>query len=182
MKLLFDFLPILVFFIVYKFFGIYIATGAAIVVSILQVTTHLIRHRHVPGLQLLSLGLIVILGGGTLLLHNELLIKWKPTALYWIMAILFLGSQFLSEKTFIQRLMDSTITLPRAIWLKLNLAWVIFFSIMGAINIYVAYHYATNTWVNFKLFGMLGLTLVFAIAQACYLARHIDTTEKNSNP
>lgn len=178
MKLLFDFLPIIVFFIVFKFFGIYIATSAAIIVSILQVGTHWLRHRHVPGLQLLSLGLIVIFGGSTLLLHNEMFIKWKPTVLNWALALVFLGSQWLGDKPFIQRMMESNINLPSAVWRHLSLAWVVFFTLMGIINLYVAYYYSTNTWVNFKLFGMLGLTLIFTILQAVYLARHVEDPSK----
>jgi intracellular septation protein len=176
MKLFFDFLPIIVFFIVFKFYGIYVATAAAIAISFVQVASHWFKHHTVPGLQLLSLALIVILGGSTLWLHSEMFIKWKPTVLNWALAVVFLGSQLLSEKPFIQRLMESNIALPHALWRQLNLAWVIFFSVMGAINLFVIYNFSTNTWVNFKLFGMLGLTFLFAIIQAVYLARHIDST------
>jgi intracellular septation protein len=181
MKLLFDFLPIIVFFIIFKFFGIYAATGGAIIVSVLQVGIHWFKHRKVPGLQLVSLALIVVFGGSTLLLHNEMFIKWKPSVLYWVLAVAFLGSQFFSSKTVIQRLMESNITLPQTVWRQLNLSWVVFFSLMGIVNLWVAYHFNTNTWVNFKLFGMLGLTLVFAILQAIYLARHISSSEKSSS-
>lgn len=178
MKLFFDFLPIIVFFIVFKFFGIYVATGAAIIVSIVQVASHWVKHREVQGLQMLSLVLIVIFGGSTLLLHNEMFIKWKPTVLNWILALIFLGSQLFGKKPFIQRLMENNIALSPAIWRNLNIAWVIFFSVMGIVNLWVVYHYSTNVWVNFKLFGMLGLTFVFAILQAIYLARHIQSDEK----
>lgn len=181
MKLFFDFLPIIIFFIAYKFFGIYVATGAAITVSFIQVAFHLIRHRSVPMLQLVSLLLIVIFGGSTLLLHNEVFIKWKPTVLYWVLALSFLGSQLFSKKTFIQRLMERNISLPQNIWTLLNIAWVIFFSLMGCLNLWVAYHFNTNIWVNFKLFGMLGLTLVFTIAQAIYLTRYIDSSGKSKH-
>lgn len=173
MQLFIDFLPILAFFIAFKLFGIYIATAAAIVISILQVGMHWVKHRNVSILQIISLALIAILGGGTLMLHNELLIKWKPTALYWLLALLFLGSQLFSEKTFIQRLMETNINLPQAVWNRLNLGWVSFFTLMGCANLYVIYHFNTNTWVNFKLFGLLGLTFIFVIAQAVYLARYL---------
>lgn len=178
MNLLLDFLPIIVFFIAFKFFGIYIATAAAIIVSILQVSSHWLRHRHVSGLQLLSLVLIVGLGGSTLVFHSEIFIKWKPTVLNWALAILFLGSQWLGKKPFIQRLLEGNVKLTQpTLWQRLNTGWVIFFSIMGALNLYVAYHYTTNTWVNFKLFGVLGLTFVFVILQALYLSRHMATDE-----
>lgn len=180
MKPFFDFLPIIVFFIVFKFSDIYIATGAAILISVIQVTAHWVKHRDVQFLQLLSLVLIVVFGGSTLLLHNEMFIKWKPTVLNWVLALVFLSSQIFTKKPFIQRLMESSIALPQALWRRLNLAWVTFFSVMGIVNLWVVYHFSTNAWVNFKLFGMLGLTLVFAILQAVYLARHMQSNEKSS--
>lgn len=179
MKLLFDFLPIVVFFIAFKFWGIYVATAAAMIISILQVTIHVIRHRNLPTMQLISLVLIVVLGGSTLLLHNDEFIKWKPTALYWILAIVFFGSQWFTKKPFIQRIMESNIALPNKIWGHLNTAWAIFFSIVGLANIYVAFHFSTNTWVNFKLFGVLGLTLLFAFTQAFFLAKHIQNDDNS---
>lgn len=173
MKLLFDFLPIVIFFIAYKFFGIYVATAAAIGISFMQVIGYWIKHKHVPTLQWISLAILIVLGGGTLLLHDELLIKWKPTALNWIFAVIFLATQFFTEKPLIQRLMEKNISLPKAVWSTLNLSWIVFFTVMGIANIFVAYHYSTDTWVNFKLFGMLGLTIAFAIAQAVYLSRYV---------
>lgn len=180
MKLLFDFLPIVVFFIAYKFFGIYVATSAAIGISLIQVLAYWIKHRHVPTLQWISLILLIVLGGGTLLLHDEWLIKWKPTALNWIFAIAFLGTQFFSEKPLIRRLMEKNIELPNAVWNTLNMSWVVFFVVMGAANLFVAYHFDTNTWVNFKLFGILGLTFVFAVLQAVYLSRYIKSDVADS--
>jgi len=173
MKLLFDFLPIVIFFIAYKFYGIYVATGAAIGISLIQVVIHWVRHRHVPTLQWVSLLLLIVLGGGTLLLHNEMLIKWKPTALNWAFAIAFLGTQLFSKKPLIQRLMEKNISLPQTVWTTLNLSWTLFFIIMGAANLFVAYHFDTDTWVNFKLFGMLGLTIAFTLLQVIYLSRHL---------
>lgn len=179
MKLLFDFLPIVAFFIAYKFFGIYIATSVAIAISLLQVVGYWIKYRQVSSLQLISLGTIVIFGGATLLLHDELIIKWKPSVLYWLLAIIFLGSQLFGNKPFVQHLMESNITLSKTEWITLNLSWVIFFALMGFINIYVAYHFSTDAWVNFKLFGLLGLTTLFIIGQAIYLAVHLKQLEKS---
>lgn len=181
MKLLFDFLPIIAFFIAYKFFGIYIATAAAIAISLIQTLGYWLKYRQVSSLQLISLGAIVILGGATLLLHDEWIIKWKPTVLYWLLAAIFLSSQFIGDKNFVQRLMESSVTLAKPEWNALNLSWVIFFTCMGIINIYVAYHFSTDTWVNFKLFGLLGLTTLFIIVQAIYLAVHLKQMEKNAN-
>lgn len=179
MKFLFDFLPILIFFITFKVYGVYTATSAAIGVSFLQVLYAWIKNRHVPPVLWLSLGLITVLGGATLFFHNELFIKWKPTAINWLFALILLGSQWFSQKPAIQRLMDSNFKLPSHVWKNLNLSWSFFFITMGALNIYVAYHFDTNMWVNFKLFGMLGLTVAFAIVQAIYLSRHLKLNEKH---
>lgn len=179
MKFFFEFLPIVVFFAVYKFFGVFAATAATIGVTLLQVVVHWIQYRRVPSFLLLSLILVVLLGGSTLLFHNVLFIKWKPSVLYWVLSTVFLGSQLFQEKPIMQRLLEKTATsimLPRSAWHSLNLAWAIFFALMGFANIFVAYHFTTNAWVNFKLFGILGLTLLFSVAQAFYLARYVKET------
>lgn len=173
MKLLYDFFPILLFFAAYKFFGIYIATAIAIITTCLQVGYQWFRYKRCETIQIITLVLIVLLGGATLFLHNELFIKWKPTAINWLLGIIFLGSQFVSKEPFIQHLMQNQIRLSPSIWQRLNLSWVIFFFATGLANLYVAYHYDTNTWVNFKLFGLLGLTIGFIILQSIYLARHV---------
>jgi len=173
MKLLFDFFPILLFFLGYKFYGIYIATIVAMVASLLQVGCFWIKHRNIEITHTITLFLILILGSATLFLKNEIFIKWKPTAIYWAFALLFLGSQVIGQKTFIQRLMDNKITLPQPVWQRLNLSWVLFFGIMGATNLYIAYRFSTDTWVNFKLFGALGGIIVFGIVQSLYMAKYL---------
>lgn len=178
MRLLFDFLPIVIFFIAYKFFGIYVATAAAIIISLLQVIGDWIKHRTVSSIQLISLVLILLFGGGTLLLHNELFIKWKPTALYWLLALGALVTHYVGKKPLIQYLLETNIVLPPHLWSSLNRNWIIFFISMGGINLWVAYTFNTNTWVNFKLFGLLGITFLFIVAQAIYLARYIRSDEK----
>lgn len=177
MRLLVDFLPIVIFFIAYKLFGIYTATAAAILISLLQVISYWVKHRTLPSIQLISLILILLFGGGTLLLHNELFIKWKPTALYWLLACAALFTQFFSKKTLIQRLLETNINLPAPLWSTLNRNWIIFFTFMGGINLWVAYSFDTNTWVNFKLFGLLGITFLFLLVQAIYLSRYIRSDE-----
>lgn len=181
MKLLFDFFPIILFFIAFKVFNIYIATAVAIISSIIQVFYTWFKNRRVEVMHIITLTIIVVLGSATLLFHNELFIKWKPTAINWIFAIAFITSQFFGEKPLIRRMMENNIQLPNAIWTRLNLSWVIFFTTMGAANLYVIYNYDTNTWVNFKLFGILGLTVVFVIAQAVYLTKHVDTDQEPQN-
>ena len=172
MKLLFDFFPILIFFICYKFFGIYTATALAMVASLLQVVFHRIKHQRYEKLHLISLGLILVLGGATLFFHNPWFIKWKPTGIYWLSSLVFIGSAFIGKKTLIQKMMDGNINLPKKIWHRLNFAWAIYFIFMGTLNLYVAYYYDTDFWVNFKLFGGAGFMLIFVFLQAIYLTRH----------
>lgn len=173
MKLLFDFFPILIFFVCYKFFGIYTATAVAMGASLFQVVFHRIKNQRYEKMHVISLGLILILGGATLFFHNPWFIKWKPTGIYWLASLAFLGSSFLSSKPLIQKMMEENINLPPKIWTRLNSAWAVFFLFMGTINIYVAYFYDTDIWVNFKLFGGAGFTLLFVFLQAIYLSRHV---------
>lgn len=177
MKFLFDMFPVVCFFIAYfipedRSEGIYLATAVAIVASFVQVGIYWLRHRRFEKMHLITLGLLVFLGGATLLLQDRRFIMWKPTAVNWLFAAVFLGSQFVGRKNLVQRMMDHAITAPAPVWLRLNLSWVVFFFLMGVANLYVAFNYAEEVWVNFKLFGVLGLTLLFVLAQGFYLARH----------
>jgi intracellular septation protein len=171
MRFLFDFFPIIAFFLCYKFFGIYIATVAAVGIAIAQIAICKIKGIKLDRLQLLSMVMIVILGGATIIFHNDWFIKWKPTAIYWASAIALLFSQF-SKKTFVEDIMGANVTLPTAAWSKLNLAWIAYFFLMGIVNIYVAYFYSTDFWVNFKLFGSTGCLVVFVLLQGLYLGKH----------
>jgi len=180
MKLLTDFLPILLFFIAYKMFDIYVATAVAIAATFLHVAITWLKTRKVAIMQLVTLAILVVFGGLTLYLHNEQFIKWKPTVINWLFGVAFLGSQFFGEKTVVERLMSAQITLPDQIWRRLNLSWVAFFLIMGGANLYVMYNFDRDTWVNFKLFGMLGMTMVFLVIQSMFLSRHITVPEKSA--
>ena len=174
MKLLFDFFPIILFFIAFNLFGIFVATAATMAASVAQISAFYIKNRRFEIVHLLTLAILLVLGGATLYLQNELFIKWKPTAVNWLLAVSFFFSQYIGEKPLIRRLMDNNVSLPDMIWKRLNMSWVSFFGLMGAVNIYVLYNFDTKTWVNFKLFGMLGLTLLFVVLQAMYLTRHIE--------
>ena len=178
MKFLFDFFPILLFFVAFKFYDIYVATTVAIVATFVQIGYYWFRHRKVEPMHLVTLVLIVVFGGATLVLHDEVFIKWKPTILYWGMALAFLGSQYIGGKNLTQRMMDKAVTLKVDIWGRLNLMWVLFWTFLGVANLYVMYHFDTATWVNFKLFGLMGMTFAFVILQAFYLARHIKDDEQ----
>lgn len=186
MKFLFDLLPVIAFFAVYQIpedsqVGIEYATGAAIIVSLFQVIYLWLRHRRVERMYSITFVLLLVLGGATLLFHDERFIKWKPTLVNWAFALVFFGSTLFGDKCLIERMMNSQITLPQQIWRQLNHAWTVFFVAIGAVNLYVAYHFATNIWVNFKLFGVLGLTLLFALAQGWYLVRHAQPAEADEN-
>jgi intracellular septation protein len=173
MKFLFDLFPVILFFIVFKFFGIYAATSAAIVATIAQIIWVKLRHGKVDNTLIASGVIIVVFGGATLLLHDESFIKWKPTMLYWLFALSLLVSELFFNKNLIRNLMEKQVSLPDAIWRKLSRAWAIFFAALGGINLYVAFHYSTETWVNFKLFGAMGLMFGFVIAQSLVLSKYM---------
>ncbi len=170
MQLLFDFLPILIFFIAYKLGGIYVATAAIMVAMVVQVSVQWLRHRKVSPMMLLSLLLVLIFGGVTLLVHDKAFIQWKLTVLDWLFALGFFLAPYFGGQTLVQRLMGAQINLPDQHWRTLNWMWIIFFAFTGALNVYVIYHYDEATWVNFKMFGTTGLTLVFVVIQGFWLA------------
>lgn len=179
MKFLFDFFPIVLFFITFKLYGIYFATIVAILATLIQVLFSWINRGKLEPMHLITLVIILLFGGATLLFQNEIFIKWKPTVINWVFAVVLFGSHFFGEKNLIQRLLEKNIKLPTVIWKRLNLSWIVFFSVMGLANLYVAYEYDTNVWVNFKLFGVLGLTLVFVIIQSIYLSKHLAGQAEN---
>lgn len=184
MKFLSDFFPVLLFFIAYKIYDIYVATAVAIVASFVQVGFHWMKHRRVETMHLVTLAIIVVFGGATLLLEDELFIKWKPTVINWLFAVVFLGSHFIGKKTVIERMMGQAITLPSQVWFKLNVSWILFFTVTGLINLYVVYNFDTDTWVNFKLFGLMGLTVAFVLLQLPFLTKYIkeDAENNKENP
>lgn len=174
MKLLFDFFPILLFFIAFKIQGIYVATAVAIAATIVQNGWFWYRNRRFETMHIITLVLIIVFGGATILLHDEVFIKWKVSVVNWLFGLVFLGSHYIGDKPIIQRMMGKNIKLKVDVWGKLNFMWVVFFIFVGLVNVYVMYHFDTATWVNFKLFGTLGLTFVFILAQGFYLAKYID--------
>lgn len=175
MKFLFDLFPIFLFFLAFKVWDIYVATGVAIAATIVQIGYLKLRGRKVDTMMWVSLSIIVVFGGATIALHDETFIKWKPTVLYWLFAIILGVSELVWRKNLIRSLMQAQqISMPDGAWRTLNWSWIGFFACMGVLNLYVAFNYTTNTWVNFKLFGGMGLMLVFVILQALYMARYID--------
>ena len=181
MKLFFDFFPILLFFIAYKFFDIYVATAVIIAATLLQVGITWMKTRRVAIMQLITLAIVMLFGGLTLYLHDDQFIKWKPTVINWLFGLGFLASQLFGRQTAIERMLGGSLTLPEAVWRRLNLGWVVFFLCSGGANLYVMSHFDRNTWVNFKLFGMLGLTMLFIVIQSFYLSRYIaDSGDKET--
>lgn len=177
MKFLFDLFPVILFFAVFKVYGIYAATATAIVATIAQIAWVWFRHRKVDNMLWVSLGVIVVFGGATLLLHDETFIKWKPTVLYWLFSASLLIAQFGFGKNLIRSMMEKQMQLPQPVWLKLLLSWAAFFAVMGVVNLWVAFNFSTDAWVNFKLFGGFGLMIVFVVGQAFALAKYTDHTE-----
>ncbi|HIP53067.1 MAG TPA: septation protein A [Chromatiales bacterium] len=216
MKFLADFFPVLLFFVAYKLYGIFVATGIAILASLLQVGIQWLRSRRVQTMHLVTLGLLVVFGGLTILLQDKTFIMWKPSIVNWLFAAVFLGSLFIGDKSLIERMMGQSIEAPQPVWRRLNHAWTLFFLAMGGLNLLIAYRFFTaeqalsattkmqdvdlgqcetlfddtslalclharameEDWVNFKLFGMMGLTFAFVILQAFYLARHMKEPDK----
>ena len=216
MKQLFDFFPILLFFVIYKFYldlpdemilginawlplmelapgeasdAIYLATLAAIVATLAQVALAAIIVKKIEKMPLITLALLLVFGGATLALKDPVFIQWKPTAINWLFALVFAGSHAIGDKPLIQRMMGHAIeiTEPR-VWVQLNLAWVGFFVVAGIANLVVApaidpfgLQFSEDTWVDFKLFGLMGMTLVFVVAQAIFLARYMPNTDEETN-
>jgi len=178
MKFLYDLFPILLFFIAYKLGDIYIATGVAIAAAGIQTFAFWLKHRRFEKTHLFTFGLLAVLGGLTIFLHNPTFIKWKPSVINWGFALVFLASHWIGEKPVIERMMGHAVSTERSVWIRLSWMWILFFIGIGLLNLYVAYNYPEETWVNFKLFGMLGITFAFVIGQAFYLSRYIEDHKK----
>ena len=206
MKLLLDFLPILLFFGAFKYaeghkdwaaafatehFGfmvsggqvganeapVLLATVVVVIATLAQVLWLKARRQKVDLMLWISLALVTVLGGLTVWLHSETFIKWKPTGLYWAMGLSFLFSQFVLKRNLLKLMLGEQMRLPEGVWTRLSLAWVAFFAAIGVLNLWVAYSFSTDTWVNFKLFGGIGLMLLFTLAQGLYISRHLPEEE-----
>jgi intracellular septation protein len=173
LKFLFDFFPVILFFVAFKVADIYVATGTAIAATVVQIGYVLARGRKVTGMQWASLVIIGLFGGATLLLRDETFIKWKPTVLYWLAGVVFLGALAFRQNLVKAVMSEGGLELPEPVWAKLAIAWGVFFIFNGTLNLWVAHTFSTEVWVNFKLFGGLGLMLAFVVAQALWLARYL---------
>ena len=173
MKSFFEILPLILFFVAFKLYGVFVATGVAVAVSLVQVGVLLILRKKVELMQWITLIVLVVFGGVTLLFHDEMFIKWKPTVVNAFFALAFLGSQWVGDRPFIQRMLESKVSLSSQKWKRLNLSWVVFFIFLAVVNLYVAYQFSTDVWVNFKIFGILGLTLLFTLLQGVFLLKGV---------
>ena len=182
MKALYDFIPLILFFTAFKIWGIYVATVVAIVASVAQVSWFWIQHKRFETTQVVTLAVILVFGGLTLIFQDDTFVKWKPSIVNWIFATIILATQFFAKKTAIERLLGKQLSLPATVWQKVNLSWGLFFLVLGLLNVYVAFYYGldmsyeerTDMWVNFKVFGMLGLTFLFVIVQMLFIAKYIE--------
>lgn len=177
MKFLFDLFPVILFFIAFKFSGIFVATAVAIAATFGQIGWLWFRGRKIDTMLWVSLGIVTVFGGLTLVLQDETFIKWKPTILYWSFALALGGGLLFFRKNLIRALLGEQLVLPDATWNTLNWSWIGFFTFMGCLNLAVAYNFSTDDWVNFKLFGGIGLMLVFVVAQGLLLSKYVE--EKN---
>ena len=173
MKFLFDFLPVGVFFVAWNLYDIFVATAAAIATTVVQVAWMWLRHRKVDNMLWVTLAIMVVFGGATLAFRDPTFIKLKPTVLYWVFAAVLFGARAFLGKNLIRSMMEKQITLPNEVWGKVNGSWIGFFLFMGLLNLYIAYTYSEAIWVKFKVFGGMGLMLLFVILQALMLARHV---------
>ena len=206
MKILFDFLPIALFFGMFKYAEgqkewaaetatqwlgfmvsggvvgpaeapVLLATVVVIVATLAQILWLKARGKKVETMLWISLALVTVLGGATIYFHSESFIKWKPTVLYWVMGGALLIGQVFFHKNFIKSLMGAQMELPDSVWRVLNWSWAGFFAVMGVLNLWVAFNFNTDTWVNFKLFGGMGLMVLFVILQALYLSKYMKSDE-----
>jgi intracellular septation protein len=183
LNLFYDFIPVLLFFFAFKWYGIYVATVVGIVATALQVLLTVLWKKKLDKKQLITLAVFVVFGGMTLYFHNPIFVKWKPSVIFWVFGAVFLLSHVIGKKPLIQRMMEGMLEenknkLPAQVWKKMNLAWAVFFILLGTINIYIAYNFSTEAWVNFKFYGILGLLFVFSFLQAVWLARYLSNEVK----
>ncbi|WP_455204477.1 septation protein A [Kaarinaea lacus] len=179
MKFLVDFFPIILFFVAYKLYDIYVATAVAIVASFAQCGYFWLKHRRLETMHLVTLALVVVFGGATLLLRDESFIKWKFSIVNWLFGFAFLFTHYIGDKPLVKRLIGHQISLPETVWRRLNMSWVVYFMALGFANVYVMFNFDTDTWVNFKTFGNIGMTLALIAGQGVYMYKHMKHQPSN---
>lgn len=202
MKILFDLFPVILFFATYKFFGhgkeghaclsnqaanipwtqepILLATSVAIAATVIQVGWVKYRHGKVDAMLWMSFFIITIFGGATLYFHNPVFIQWKPTILYWTLALVLFAAPLIAKRNPIRSMLESQIHLPNNIWTNLNLSYALFFLGLGIANIIAMQLLSCDDWVNFKVFGITGLLFVFIIAQTFMLSKYVEQDKEQN--
>jgi len=182
MQLLFDYIPIVIFIAAYFYRDIFFATGALMVAMPVALLLQWLVTRKFNKIYAASTALVLVLGGITIAIRNPVFMYWKPTALNWAIGLVFLGSQWVGEKPIVRRMLENAVDLPPHQWIRLNLMWVAFFVVVGAVNIYVAYSFSEAFWVKFKLLGLGGMTVAFIIIQSIWLSVVSRNTEPETDP
>lgn len=172
-KMLNDLLPAIVFFTVYKVYDIFYATAALIIITITQVIWEYIKYRKIAKAQILVAVLVTVFGGATLYFHDEEFIKWKVSIINWLLGFGLIVTTYIMKETPMEKMLKDSVNLAHKQWKMLNNVWGAYFVMLGTINLFVAYFFSTNTWMNFKLFGMIGLTIAFMVIQMIYLSKHM---------
>jgi intracellular septation protein len=173
MKFLFELFPVALFFVAILVWDIFVATAVAIAATFVQVGWLALRKKKVPPMLWASLAIIVVFGGLTLYLRDKTFILWKPTVLYWLFGAVLAGAA-LARRNLIRSLLSEQMSLPDPVWARLNWSWVGFFAVMGVLNLYVAYNFSEKVWASFKLFGGMGLMLLFVVVQSAFLAKYVE--------
>ncbi|MBU0951533.1 MAG: septation protein A [Elusimicrobia bacterium] len=179
MKMFFEFFPIILFFTVFKFKGIYAATAVAIGAGFIQLIYVYLKKRKIEPMLLISVLVLTVFGGFTIFLHNEMFIKWKPTIVYWIFAVVLGTAQIAFKKNLIKLMLQEHLIVPEKVWVRLNISWIVFFTAVGALNLYVMSNFSTSAWVNFKLFGLMGCMFIFIIGQSIFLSSYMKDNAQN---
>ncbi|MCF6764910.1 septation protein A [Thiotrichales bacterium 19S3-7] len=177
-KALFDFFPVIVFFVFFKLKNIFVATGALMVASCIQIGYLYFRYRKVEAKHIITLVLVLVFGGATIYFHDARFIQWKVSIINWLFGVILFISPYLFKKSAMEYLLSDDLELHRKVWVKLNHMWAIFFIIVGFLNLYVMFNYSQDAWVNFKTFGLMILVVIFCIIQSLYLYKHINPNKK----
>ncbi|HLB43449.1 MAG TPA: septation protein A [Gammaproteobacteria bacterium] len=181
MQFLYEFLPVLLFFLAFKFYHIYVATVVGIAATAIQAAIHRLWFKRWDKKQLITFSVFLFFGSMTLYFHNPIFVKWKPTVVLWIFALLLMGSQLFTRKPLMQRFMEGVLqdkgNVPVSIWRRINIMWIVFFVALGGFNLYFAYYFSDDVWVNFKFYGITGALFLFSLLQAIYLARYLNESK-----
>jgi len=176
MKQFFEFIPLIIFFAIYKMVDIYAATASLMITTGLMLAYNYFKNGKAEKMHIITFLMVLVFGSLTLILHDDVFIKWKVTVVYALFGVSLLVSQFIFKKPIIKQMLGKELSLPDNVWNNLNVAWALFFAALGVLNLYVAFNMAQEVWVNFKVFGLLGATLAFTVLSGVYLYKYLPVT------